>query len=140
MFRQVFHTPRVFKAREQLRPQGDLMFATYVTVVIITLVVNAAAAAADFVRAPFVLENSAEVGVAEGWLPLLGTLKVAGATGLLIGLLWARVIGMAAAIGLVLFFAGAIATHIRARVLYNLAFPGFYLALAVGSLILIATR
>jgi DoxX-like family len=116
------------------------MFATYVTVVVSTFVVNAAAAGADFFRAPFVLANSAELGVPEGWLPLLGALKAAGAAGLLIGLLWARPIGIAAATGLVLFFVGAIATHVRARVLYNLAFPGFYLALAVGSLILIAAR
>jgi hypothetical protein len=116
------------------------MFTVYLTVVISTLTVNAAAAAADFLRAPFVLATSAEVGVAEGWLPALGALKAAGAAGLLVGLLWARPIALAAAIGLVLFFTGAIATHIRARVLYSLAFPGFYLALAVGSVILIAAR
>ncbi|HJS95556.1 MAG TPA: DoxX family protein, partial [Solirubrobacteraceae bacterium] len=112
------------------------MFAAYVTVVISTMIVNAGAAAADFVHAPFVLANSAEVGVAERWLPLLGTLKAAGVAGLLVGLVWERPIGVAAAIGLVAFFIGAIATHIRARVLYNLAFPGFYLALAVGTLVL----
>jgi hypothetical protein len=116
------------------------MFAAYVIVVMSTLVVNAAAAAADFFRARFVLANSAEVGVPEGWLPLLGALKAAGAAGLLIGLLWVRPIGIAAAAGLVLFFVGAMAAHVRARVLYNLAFPGFYLALAVGSLIVIAGR
>jgi hypothetical protein len=80
------------------------------------------------------------VGVAESWLPLLGALKAAGAAGLLIGLLGTRPIGIAAAIGLVLFFLGAMATHVRARVVYNLAFPGFFLALAVGSLVLIAAR
>jgi hypothetical protein len=116
------------------------MFAAYVIVVVSTLIVNAAAAAADFFRAPFVLANSAEVGVDEGWLPLLGALKAAGAAGLLMGLLWARPIALAAAIGIVLFFMGAIATHVRAGVLYNLVFPGFYLALAVGSVILIAAR
>jgi DoxX-like family len=116
------------------------MFAAYLSVVITTFVVNAAAAAADFSRTRFVLANSAEVGVSEGWLPLFGALKAAGAVGLVIGLLWARPIGIAAAIGLVLFFIGAMATHVRAHVLYNLAFPGFYLALALGSLVLIAAR
>jgi hypothetical protein len=114
--------------------------AAYVTVVVCTLVMNAAAAAADFVRAPFVLANTAEVRVDVGWLPWLGALKAAGAAGLLVGLLWARPIGLAAAIGLVLFFIGAVVTHVRARVLYNVAFPGFYLAMAVGSLILIAAH
>jgi hypothetical protein len=46
----------------------------------------------------------------------------------------------AAGAGLALFFIGALAVHVRARVLYNLAFPGLYLALAIGSLVLIATR
>jgi hypothetical protein len=116
------------------------MFDAYLIVIIVTFAVNAAAAGADFLRARFVLANSAEVGVPEGWLPLLGALKAAGAAGLLLGLLWARPIGIAAAIGLVLFFIGAMATHIRARVLYNLAFPGFYLVLALASLVLIAAR
>jgi hypothetical protein len=116
------------------------MFAAYLIVVIITFLVNAAAAAADFSRARFVLANSAEVGVSASWLPFLGALKAAGAVGLLLGLVWTRMFGIAAAIGLVLFFIGAIATHVRARVLYNLAFPGLYLALAVGSLVLIAAR
>ncbi|HTT28315.1 MAG TPA: DoxX family protein [Solirubrobacteraceae bacterium] len=116
------------------------MFAAYLAVVISTLVVNTWAAAADLLRAQFVLANSAEVGVDEGWLPWLGGLKAAGAVGLLVGLLWLRPIGIAAAIGLTFFFIGAIATHVRARVLYNLAFPGFFLALAVGSLVLTAVR
>jgi hypothetical protein len=76
------------------------------------------AAAADFVHARFVVANSAAVGVREAWLPLLDALKGAGAAG--------RLIGIAAATGLVLFFTGAITTHLRAGLLYNLAFPGFY--------------
>jgi hypothetical protein len=116
------------------------MFAAYLAIVIITLVVNTGAAAADLVRARFVLATSAEVGVDEGWLRLLGALKAAGAVGLLVGMVWLRPIGIAAAIGLTCFFVGAIVTHVRARVLYNLAFPGFFLALAVGSLVLIAAR
>lgn len=116
------------------------MFAAYVGVVIATLVLNVAAAAADFRHARFVLANSAELGVSEGWLPLLGALKAAGAAGLLTGLLWARPVGIAAATGLTLFFTGAMAVHVRARVLHNLAFPGLYLALATGSLVLIAAR
>jgi DoxX-like family len=115
------------------------MSAAYVLVTIGAIVANAAAAAADFLRIRFVLANAAKLGVAETWLPLLGALKAAGAAGLLIGLLGVRSIGIAAAIGLVLFFIGAIATHIRARD-YSLAPPIFYLALAVASLVLIATR
>ncbi len=42
--------------------------------------------------------------------------------------------------GLVLFFVGAVAAHIRARVYYNIAFPGGYLAMAAAALALAVAR
>jgi hypothetical protein len=45
----------------------------------------------------------------------IGTLKTAGAVGLLLGLIGVPLIGTAAAIGLVLFFVCAIYTHLLAR-------------------------
>jgi hypothetical protein len=59
------------------------------------------------------------------------------AVGLLLGLLGVRPIGIAAALGLVAFFIGAVATHVRARVFYNIAFPMAYLALAIASLVVL---
>lgn len=115
------------------------MDAVYVVVTSITIAANAGIAVADFARAKFVLANSAQVGVPPSWLPTLATLKAAGAAGLAIGLLGARLIGIAAAAGLVLFFIGAVAAHIRARVYYNIAFPGTYLLLAGASLALAVT-
>ncbi|WP_051941224.1 DoxX family protein [Phaeacidiphilus oryzae] len=112
------------------------MTAGYLLVTVAALVANAGIAAADLARARFVLANSAEVGVPESWLPRLAALKAAGAGGLLLGLLGVPVVGTAAAIGLVLFYLGAMAAHLRARVLYNLAFPGLYLALAAAALAL----
>ncbi|MGH8165102.1 MAG: DoxX family protein, partial [Rhodanobacteraceae bacterium] len=61
-------------------------------------------------------------------------LKAAGVAGLLLGLLGFHVVGAAAAAGLVVFFIGAMIAHMRARVFYNIAFPGLYLALAAASL------
>ena len=110
----------------------------YFVVTVVTIVVNAGAAVADLAKAEFVLANSAEVGVPRSWLPLLAILKAAGAAGLLLGLLGVRVLGVAAAIGLVAFFVGAVGVHVRARVFHNIAFPGTYLALAVASLVLAA--
>jgi hypothetical protein len=101
-----------------------------------TVAVNGAAAIADFTRAPFVLKTSAGVGVARGWIPLLGLLKGAGAVGLLVGMLGFPVVGTAAAAGLVAFFVGAICFHVRAHVFYNIAFPGSYLILAAAALTL----
>jgi hypothetical protein len=34
-----------------------------------------------------------------------------------------QIIGVAAGIGLVIFFVGAVGNHMRARVFYNIAFP-----------------
>lgn len=116
------------------------MNTALVAVTLTTAVVTAAIAIADFVPARFVLANSAEVGVPRSWLPALGALKLAGAAGIAVGLLGLRELGIAAAAGLVLFFIGAVATHLRAHVLYNIAFPGAYLCLAGASLVLMVLR
>ncbi|MBD0741129.1 DoxX family protein [Streptomyces sp. CBMA152] len=112
------------------------MFIAYAVVTALTIAANAGMAVADFARAQFVLANSAEVNLPRTWLPMLATMKAAGAVGLLLGLLGFHVIGVAAAIGLVLFFLGALVAHIRARVYGNIHFPGGYFALAVASLVL----
>jgi hypothetical protein len=66
--------------------------------------------------------------------------KLAGAAGLIVGLLGLRALGIAAAVGLVLFFVGAVATHLRAQVLYNIAFPGAFLCLSAASLTLMVVH
>ncbi|PRX96720.1 DoxX family protein [Allonocardiopsis opalescens] len=111
------------------------MHSLYLVVTVLTIAANAGIAAADLARAPFVMANSAEVGVPPSWVPPLAVLKAAGAAGLLLGLFGLRLVGIAAATGLVLFFVGAVAVHVRARVFHNIAFPGGFLLLAVGSLV-----
>ena len=64
----------------------------------------------------------------------LGILKTAGALGLLVGI-GVPVIGMAAAIGLVLFFVAAIIVHLRAHD-YTFGLAVVFLLLAVASLVL----
>jgi hypothetical protein len=61
-----------------------------------------------------ILPGMARAGVPESWLTPIGTLKTAGAAGLLLGLLGLPLVGTAAAIGLVLFFVCAVYTHLRA--------------------------
>ncbi|MFC3451681.1 DoxX family protein [Amycolatopsis speibonae] len=112
------------------------MSSAYLTVAIVTIVINAGIAAADLARVPFVLKNSAEVDVPPSWIPPLASLKAAGAAGLLLGLLGVPFVGTAAAVGLVLFYVGAVATHVRARVFYNIAFPAGFLGLAVATFVL----
>lgn len=112
------------------------MGIAYAVVTAITAAVTAGIALAGYARAKLVTATMAEVAVPRSWLPKLASLKLAGAIGLIAGLLGLRAIGIAAAVGLVLFFIGAVAAHIRAHVLYNIAFPGTYLALSTASLAL----
>jgi hypothetical protein len=111
------------------------MDTAYVVVTMLAIVATGSIAAADLARAEFVLTNSDTVGVPESWLTTLGLLKAAGAAGLALGLIGVPLVGTTAALGLTLFFVGAIATHLRAHN-HDLLFPGVYLALAVGSLVL----
>jgi hypothetical protein len=71
-------------------------------------------AALDFARYQRVLDVMARAGVPASWLPVLGALKAAGAVGLLVGL-GVPAIGIAAAVGVVAFFVGAVLTHVRVR-------------------------
>jgi hypothetical protein len=112
------------------------VFAAYLIITVITIVANAWATVADLAQASFVLANMAEVGVSRSWLPPLAVLKGAGAAGLLLGLLGVQPLGIAAATGLVLFFIGALAAHVRARAFHNIAFPAAYFALAIASAVL----
>ncbi|MCP3804348.1 DoxX family protein [Allokutzneria sp. A3M-2-11 16] len=112
------------------------MSTAYVIAACVTITANLAIAAADFAKAEFVVANSAEVGVPLSWLPTLATLKAAGAAGLLLGLLGIPLVGTAATLGLIAFYVGAVAAHVRAGVLYNIAAPLFFLALPTATLLL----
>ncbi|ALG13817.1 DoxX family protein [Kibdelosporangium phytohabitans] len=112
------------------------MSTVYVIVAAITIAVNTAAALADFVRAEFVLANAAELDLPASWVLPLGLLKLAGAAGLVLGIAGIEFIGIAAAVGLVLFFAGAVGIHVWKKVYHNLGYPGACLVLAGATLVL----
>jgi hypothetical protein len=63
-----------------------------------------------------ILPGMAAADVPESWLVFpIGTLKAAGALGVLIGVFALPALGTIAAFGLVMFFTCAIYTHVRAR-------------------------
>ena len=110
------------------------MFVAYIIVIIIAAAANIFSATLDFIRFKQILVNMAKVGVPESWITMLGTLKVAGAVGLLVGI-GVPPIGVAAAIGLILFFIAAITTHLRARD-YSFGLAVVFLLLAGTALVL----
>lgn len=88
------------------------MFAVYLIVTILAAAANIFSATCDFVRYEKVSIAMAKAGVPDSWMTTLGILKAVGALGLLVGIC-VPVIGVAAALGLILFFVGAIITHLR---------------------------
>ena len=111
------------------------MSSAYVVVGILTAAANGTAATVDLLRPAWLIENMTRVGVPRRALIPLAVLKIAGALGVLIGI-GVPLLGVAAAIGLVLFFIGAIAAHIRVRDYSSIPFPGVFLLLAIASLVL----
>jgi len=110
------------------------MFTAYIVVTLWPLPPTPFSAALDFIRYKQILTNMARVGISESWITMLGTLKAAGALGLLIGIR-VPLIRVAAAVGLVLFSVGAIVTHLRARD-YSFGLAVVFLLLAVAALVL----
>ena len=108
-----------------------------VAVTLIAVAANGFSGIAALLHFRPILPGMAKAGVPESWLTFpIGTLKTAGALGLAAGLVF-RPLGIAAAIGLVLFFVCAIYTHIRASD-YGPQFglANGFLALNVGALVL----
>ncbi|MGW6918224.1 DoxX family protein [Kitasatospora sp. NPDC054939] len=112
------------------------MFTAYVVVTVAAAAAIGGIVVADLVRAPFVLANSAAVGVPQSWIPRLAGLKAAGSAGLLLGLFGVEPVGVAAGSGLVVFFVAAVGVHLRTRALGTLVFPVGFLLLVVAALVL----
>ena len=111
------------------------MFIGYVAVAVVAAAMNVWVASLDFRRAEQAVANAAKVEVPPSWLLPLGALKFAGAVGLIAGIAM-PFIGVAAAIGLVLFFVCAIFAHLRVSWYSALPFPIAFLLFAVVALVL----
>ncbi|MFE3262152.1 DoxX family protein [Nocardia sp. NPDC059091] len=86
-------------------------------------------------KAKFVAEPLVEYGVPESWWPWLGLAKAAGAIGLIAGLFYPP-LGVAAAIGIVLYFTGAIITIVRAKSYGHVPFPTLYMVPVIAAMAL----
>ena len=124
------------------------MLTAYVVVGGLLVAYLAFSVVADVARYHRVLTAMANANVPESWLTALAALKAAGALGLLVGIavpligttaadisMTAATIGTAAAVGVIMFFVGAVITHLRARD-YSLAPATVFLLLAVATLVL----
>ncbi|MEU4874570.1 DoxX family protein [Streptomyces sp. NPDC021608] len=111
------------------------MSTAQVVVTVVGAAMAAFSAASLFSGAEWTVKPLADYGVPRSWWPWLAAAKAAGAAGLLAGLL-VPVVGVLAAVGLVLYFLGAAVTVVRARWFSHVAFPLVYAAPAVAFLVL----
>ncbi|MEU1204081.1 DoxX family protein [Nocardia sp. NPDC005825] len=113
------------------------MSTAYVLVTLAAAVAALIASGMDVFRADWVRQNMKSYGIQDWTLYPLAAIKACGALGLLAGLAIAP-LGLAAGVGLVLYFLGALAVVLRARAYSDIGYPLPYLALAVGSVVLYA--
>ncbi|MCP9621218.1 DoxX family protein [Nocardia otitidiscaviarum] len=77
-------------------------------------------------RVSWVVDPLVRYGVPQSWWTPLGLAKAAGSIGLVVGL-FVPVIGVLAAVGLILYFLGAVVTVLRAGSYGTVVFPVLYL-------------
>lgn len=112
------------------------MFVATVVVSVLLAAALAYSAVRKLGHRPEVVRTYLRVGVPEDKLNYLAIILLAGAAGLIAGLLWAP-IGIAAAIGVICYFVLAVGFHLRARDVRNLPTP---LALALIAAVALMLR
>lgn len=108
-----------------------IVFSILSVVLAVVLVLSAVA---KLTHNPAIDDGMTKVGVPLDRMWLLALLEIAGAVGLVVGLFWWP-IGAAAAIGVILYFVGALIFHARVRDT-AVAGPLGLLAVAVAVLVL----
>lgn len=112
------------------------MFIAYIIIAVLMSLLAVASGAAKLQHNPRVVSGiHGVVGVPMPWFPVLAACEIAGAIGLLIGIFWPP-LGLAAAVGLVVYFVGAIIGHLRVRDFKGVGSPVLPLVLAVATLVL----
>ncbi len=87
-------------------------------------------------KKPSLIAQLGGLGVPANVVPVLGLLEIAGALGLLVGI-WVTPLGIAAAVGLTLYFVGAVGAHVRHHdAAKDLAPAAFFLLMSIATLIL----
>ena len=99
------------------------MFVAYAILAILLALMLVFSARSKLVKNEQVVEIiHSKVGVPMTMFPFLAACEIAGAIGLLIGLVYPPV-GIAAAIGVALYFIGAVIAHLRVRDVKGLSAP-----------------
>ena len=111
------------------------MSIAYVVVAVVYGLAVVATGTAKIRRVERVVAGLTGAGVPSSWFVPLGLLNLAGALGLWLGIAW-RPLGIAAATGLVLYFAGAVIAHLRVKDVKGMPMPAMLSAFAAVTLLL----
>jgi len=111
------------------------VFIAYTVVAIVLGLGLAGSASGKLRKDERIVTGLTGVGVPLSWFVPLALLELAGAAGLLIGIGW-RPLGIAAAIGVILYFVGALIFHVRAKDFKGMVAPAVLLLVGVLALIL----
>jgi len=99
-----------------------------------------ASASGKLRKSPPVIETMTRVGVKENQVPLLALVEIVGAAGLLVGFA-VKDLGRLAAAGFVLYFLGAVISHLRVKDKVATFAPALFLTLvSAGALVLQLAR
>ena len=115
------------------------MFLACAVIVSLLSLALLGSAAGKLTKHPKVVESLGKCGVPSSWHPRLAVAEIAGALGMVLGL-WVPALGVAAAVGVVLYFVGAVIAHVRVSD-SEVAAPIVFIVLAVVVIVLrIGTR
>jgi uncharacterized membrane protein YphA (DoxX/SURF4 family) len=109
------------------------VFIAYTVVAIVLGLGLAASASAKIRKDERVVTGMTKAGVPMSWFVPLALLEIAGTVGLLIGIWW-RPLGIAAAVGVIGYFVGAVIAHVRAKDTQGLPAPAALLVVAAVAL------
>jgi hypothetical protein len=111
------------------------MFIAYIVVAVLLAAVLTMSGRGKLVKDERITGGLIKMGVPPSWFPYLAACLLAGALGLIVGIFIAP-IGIAAAIGIILYFLGAIGAHVRAGDIKGLPVPAVLMLFGAAALVL----
>ena len=112
------------------------MFVAYTVIGILLALGVLGSATAQLAGNKVVMANLVHLGLPLRIIPFLASCLIAGGLGLVVGV-WYHPLGIAAAVGLVLYFVGALIAHLRKADFKGLPAPILFLVLAGAALSLL---
>ena len=111
------------------------MSLAYDIVAIVLSLALVGSGAGKLARNEGIVKSITSLGVPLRMFPFLAACEIAGAIGLIVGIWW-RPLGIAAAIGVVLYFIGAVSAHLRKRDFKGMPGAGLLLIISAVTLAL----